>query len=381
MCNDLASHALGADAPGAPWEGGARREDVVLREDAARRRDGVSRARGRACAAGFSLVELLLVMVLLGIVMGVGLGSFASFDPGRSAARGLVANALRQTRNTAIERGAPARVLIDHSRMAVRTEAFTVAGTWRFEDQTLAGARGVNGIADGFPGAFLANDGYVGKALDLNLGSRGAKVQIDLSSDPIFNVAKGFRLSATLRPEDFVDADVVNLGKVVRIKARSDGAVAFELTTQRDDGLGQPVKGETITLQSGGGVLEPGHWTQIELRYDRRRVVALADGVPVAERAESRPIWRLEGGLVLGGGRRRFAGCVDDLVLSVITTGDEVVLPKSAEFLANGPKEVRFDESGALDPVFHAGPVAIELLFDDSLKEMITVRALGTVDA
>ena len=97
--------------------------------------------------------------------------------------------------------------------------------------------------------------------------------------------------------------------------------------------------------------------------------------------AESRPIWRLEGGLVLGGGRRRFAGCVDDLVLSVITTGDEVVLPKSAEFLANGPKEVRFDESGALDPVFHAGPVAIELLFDDGLKEMITVRALGTVDA
>ena len=42
---------------------------------------------------------------------------------------------------------------------------------------------------------------------------------------------------------------------------------------------------------------------------------------------------------------------------------------------------MRFDESGALDPVFHAGPVVIELLFDDGLKELITVRALGTVDA
>ncbi|GEM_PF-587349 len=364
MRNDLSSHAPDADLSG---------RNHVLRE--------FRELRGGRGAAGFSLLELLLVMALLGIVMGVGLGSFASFDPGRGAARGLVANALRQTRNTAVERGAPARILIDHSRATVRSEAFAVAGTWRFEDQALAGARGVNGVADGFPGAFLAEDGYVGRALDLDLGPRGAKVQIDLSSDPIFDLASGFRLSAVLRPAAFVDADVIDLGKVVRVKARSDGSVTFELTTQRDDGLGRAVKGETITLQSGGGVLEPGHWTQLELRYDRRRVVALADGVPVAERAESRPIWRLEGGLVLGGGRRRFAGCVDDVVLSVITVGDEVVLPKSAEFVANGPTEVRFDESGALDPVFHAGPVGIELIFDDGRSELITVRALGTVDA
>ena len=330
---------------------------------------------------GFTLVELLLVMTLIGIVLGVGLGSFASFDPGRGAARGLVANALRQTRNTAIERGAPARILIDHQRKAVRSEAFTVAGTWRFEDQSLAGARGVDGIADGFPGSFLSAEGYVGKALDLDLGPRGAKVQIDLSSDPIFDLGSGFRLSVMLRPVSFVNAEVVDLGKVVKVKAQSDGSVTFELTTQREDDLGRPVKGETISLRSGGGVLEPGHWTGIELRYDRRRVVALADGVPVAEREETRPIWGLEGALVLGGGRQRFPGRVDDVVLSVITVGDEVILPKSAEFLASGPTEVRFDESGALDPVFHAGPVGIELIFDDGRTDLITVRALGTVDA
>ena len=169
------------------------------------------RRRGR----GFTLVELLLVMTLIGIVLGVGLGSFASFDPGRGAARGLVANALRQTRNTAIERGAPARILIDRERKAVRSEAFTVAGTWRFEDQSLAGARGVDGIADGFPGPFLSEEGYVGKALDLDLGPRGARVQIDLSSDPIFDLGSGFRLSVMLRPVSFVNADVVDLGKVV----------------------------------------------------------------------------------------------------------------------------------------------------------------------
>ena len=41
-------------------------------------------------------------------------------------------------------------------------------------------------------------------------------------------------------------------GDSVRIKAGSDGAVSFELTTQREDGLGRPVKGETISLLATG---------------------------------------------------------------------------------------------------------------------------------
>ncbi|MGB0333482.1 MAG: prepilin-type N-terminal cleavage/methylation domain-containing protein, partial [Planctomycetota bacterium] len=47
--------------------------------------------RSARLGPGFTLVELLLVMTLIGIVLGVGLGSFASFDPARGAARGLVA--------------------------------------------------------------------------------------------------------------------------------------------------------------------------------------------------------------------------------------------------------------------------------------------------
>ncbi|MEM9800515.1 MAG: prepilin-type N-terminal cleavage/methylation domain-containing protein [Planctomycetota bacterium] len=329
---------------------------------------------------GLTLVELLLVVTIIGIVAGIGLGMFASFDPARRAARGLVANALRQTRNTAIANGAPARVVVDPATGAVRPEAFVVAGTWRFETEALEGARGVDGIPNGFPGAYLS-DGFVGQALDLDLGPRGAHVAIDLSVDPIFQLTRGVRLGFAVRPESLGDADVVDVGGVVRAKVRRDGSVEFSAVTLRIDDLGRPVKGETIRVRTPPAVLEPARWTRVELRYDLRRLVALVEGVPVAERAETRELWTITSALKVGGGRQRFEGRVDDLVLSVVTRGEAVVLPKSAVFETVDPIEVRFDASGGLDPVVHARPVEIPILFDDGERATVRVRTLGTVES
>ena len=329
---------------------------------------------------GFTLVELLLVVTILGIVLGVALGTFASFDPGRRAARGLIANALRQARNTAISRGAPARVMFDPASGTARIEGFTVAGTWRFETESLDGARGLGGLADGFPNEFLS-EGFVGKALDLDLGPRGAKVRVDLSEDPIFALSRGLRLTFAIRPASLGDADVIDVGGVVEAATRRDGSVSFKVVTRRIDELGRPVQGEAITLRTPPGALVADKWTSIELRYDQRRLVAMVDGVPVAERDATRPLWEIGGALQFGGGRQRFAGRLDDVVLSVVQVADPVKLPKSVIFDAKTRFEVRFDEGGARDPVFHARPVEVPLLFEDGSRETVFVRTLGTVES
>ncbi|MEM9378839.1 MAG: prepilin-type N-terminal cleavage/methylation domain-containing protein [Planctomycetota bacterium] len=341
---------------------------------------GAGRTDGRGARRGFTLVELLLVVTILGIVFGVALGTFASFDPGRRAARGLVANALRQARNTAISRGAPARVLFDPARGTARIVGFTVAGTWRFESEALEGARGLEGLADGFPGEFLS-EGYVGKALDLDLGPRGAKVRVDLSGDPIFDLSGGLRLSFAIRPAELGDADVIDVGGVVEVATRRDGSLSFRAVTRRIDELGRPVRGEAIALRTPPGALAAGRWTSIELRYDQRRLVALVDGVPVSEREEERPLWVIDGALQFGGGRQRFAGRLDDVVLSVVQVAEPVKLPQSVVFESTSAFEVRFDEGGALDPVFHARPVEVPLLFEDGSRETVFVRTLGTVES
>ncbi|WP_145196675.1 LamG-like jellyroll fold domain-containing protein [Planctomycetes bacterium Poly30] len=330
--------------------------------------------------SGFTLLELLLVMTLLGTILGVGLGAFASFDPGRRAARGLVANALRQARNEAIAHRAPARVLFDPATRTITSEGTAVAGTWRFETPAMEGARGISGLAQGFPGTPLTDDGFVGKALDMDVGGRGAKVVFDLSSEPLFRVRRGFRLSCALRPKTLEAAQILDFGGVVEMSSFEDGSIGFSVVTRRVDELGRSIPGETINVRTSPGAIEAGRWSQVEVRYDGAWLSALSDGVPVAMRAETRELWDVEKPLVIGGGRSGYDGQIDDLVILVAREGETFILPSSVEFDAREPFEVRFDEGGGLDPIAHARPVEIGLKFDDGTSDGLVVQVFGTVE-
>ena len=56
-------------------------------------------AAGRA-VRGMTLLELLMVMVLIGLLMGIGVGAFSSLDFGRRAALSQVQNVVRSARNS-----------------------------------------------------------------------------------------------------------------------------------------------------------------------------------------------------------------------------------------------------------------------------------------
>jgi prepilin-type N-terminal cleavage/methylation domain-containing protein len=341
---------------------------------------GTSEAIDRKGRGGFTLLELLLVMGLLGIILGIGLGTFASFDPGRRAARGLVANALRQARNEAIAHRSPARVMFDPETRTVTTEGTAVAGTWRFETSDLKGARDLDGLAQSFPGAFLTEDGFVGRALDMDLGERGAKVVFDLTEEPLFQLRRGFRLSCALRPKSLGASQILDLGGVLLMNSFGDGSIGFSVLTRRVDELGRSTPGERVTVRTAPGAIEAGRWSQVEVRYDGRWLSALSDGVPVAMRSETRELWDVEKPLVIGGTRDRYRGQIDDLVVLVVREGERLVLPSSVEFDAKEPFEVRFDEGGGLDPVAHARPVEIGFKFSDGTRDALVVRIYGTVE-
>jgi len=329
---------------------------------------------------GFTLLELLLVMGLIGIITGVGLGLFAGFDPGRRAAVGLVQNVLRSAQQSAVARRAPALVHFDRATGTLIAEALEVAGTWHFESMDLPGARGLDGLAFDFPGEVLAEDGFTGQALDFGRGGRRPRVEVDVSVDSLLNPRRGFQLDVALRPAANMGARVVDLGGVVQLSVRGDGGVDARILTERIDELGRPVVGPPVTLRSAPGVLRLGRWTRVSLVYDRRELVLSADGVPLAATGEERALWALVGPLVLGDATQRWPGAMDQLVLSTVTASEEYTLPSTVTFDERTPTLVRFLAGGSLDPALHAGPVVFGLVFEGGGGDEVRINPFGPVE-
>lgn len=334
----------------------------------------------RSNRRGFTLLELILVMGIIGVVAGVGLGMFASFDPGRRAAVGLVQNVLRQAQQSAVARRAPAVVRFDTKSGKLTAEALEVAGTWHFESPALEGARGVDGEPFDFPGEYLARDGYTGKALNLARGGRRARVEIPLTDDPLLDPRRGFALEVALRPEALAASKVIDLGKVVTLAIRRDGGLDGKVVTRRIDELGRAVAGPAVAVRSGPGAMRPGRWTRVLLVYDRRELVLSADGVVLATRGEDRELWDLGGPLVLGGDDGPWRGALDQLVLSTVVADEAYELPPTVTFDPRTPPLIRFLAGGGLDPALHAGPVEFGLTFDDGGGEAVLVNLFGTIE-
>jgi prepilin-type N-terminal cleavage/methylation domain-containing protein len=97
-------------------------------------------------SGGFTLLELLLVTLLLGLLFGIGLGVLSSLDLGKRAALGSVQNVVRAARNSAVARNAPASVRLDAKDGWIRARAAEqVVGTWHFEGERDGGAFDLTG--------------------------------------------------------------------------------------------------------------------------------------------------------------------------------------------------------------------------------------------
>lgn len=345
------------------------------------RRSPVAR-RGASVArrGGFTLLELLLVMGLIGMIAGIGLGMFASFDPGRRAALGLVQNVMRQAQQSAVARRAPASVRIDTVTGTLVAEALEVAGTWHFETPALEGGRGIDAVPFDFAGDFLTPDGYTGSALDFARGGRRSRVQVELDEDPLLDPRRGFALDVALRPEALSVAKLVDIGNVVQLSVRGDGGLDGRVITRRFDDVGREVAGPPIVVRSAPGVLRMGRWTHVTLAYDRRELTLSADGVLLVSRGEERALWNLSGPLMLGDPQQGWQGALDQLVLATVRASEEYALPESVRFDARTPKLIRFLAGGSLDPALHAGTVTFGLVFDDGGQDEVVVNLFGTVE-
>ena len=325
----------------------------------------------RATRRGLTLIELLLVMVVMGIVMGIGVGSFASLDPGRSTAVEIVRGALRSAVNSAKARRAPAVVRVDSKAGELTPRGLEVVGTWHFESADLTGAFGVKGVSTGA----RQTPGYLGEAVEFPAGTN-ARVEFGIQDDPSFEFGEGFAIECLIAPDTATSAHAVSVGHVFGLYVLATGAVRVWFVSV--DLEGEP-SGQVV-LDSDAGELLAGRWSRVRAEYDRRELSLSIDGVRVKQLATNEGVARVQAPLMLGGGQKAFVGRIDELMLSAWETGEPRALPKSVVLEPGAPEQIWFDAAGHLDKLVHPEPIALSLLFDNGRSEVVRVGRWGTVE-
>ena len=343
--------------------------------------EAVATARRRA---GFTLIELILVMLILSIVVGGGLGVFASLDTGKREAAGLVRNVLRTAQNTSIASQAPARVRIDPALGEIVPEVLEVVGTWHFERRPGSGNDGAgvmgggNGMDGGADEGLLYEDGYIGSCLSFT-DALGRTASVPVHHDPAFNFRRGFSLECAVRYEGSGGGRLLTIGSTLTLEVGRSLELRGRFTAAKDQ-EGRYERGSTVTVQSEPGALQPERWARVRLRYDRETFSLEVDGLVVAEIPETAEVWEVDGPLLLSDERRPFPGSLDNLVIRAVVSEDAAKLPETVRFAPECARAVYFDAGGALDRQRHPEPARVVLEYEDGSRSEIAVGLYGQVE-
>ena len=325
---------------------------------------------------GMTLIELLMVMAMLGLLLGAGVGMLATLDLGQRAAVGLLQNVIRSARNSAVARGAPARVRLDVQQGTITAEAMEVVGTWHFEDEGLVGAFGLRGANSG---GVLVDDGWIGRALSF-AGQGGSYAEFPVKSLASWDFTQGFALDCAVRIEEPGEGHLLDLGGSIGLEVTGALAPRGWLRPYVLDSTGRPRRGGKFTVEAPPGALARKGWHRVRFEYDRRVARVLVDNVEVAREGLQDPVWPLEGPLVLADPQRGFPGSLDNLVVSAVAASEVVELPGDTAFSADTPAVLRFDAGGFLDREVHSEPVEFHLEFGDGERIRVRIGMYGTVE-
>lgn len=338
---------------------------------------GRGRAATRHARRGFTLVELLLVVALLGVMMGLGLGLFTRLDLGERVVRSQVVSQLRAARNHAVAMQASATVELDARNGLVTPSGFRVVGTFQFEDPSLEGAFGQ---LPSMVGGRLVEDGWQGGALDFVGEPDGSHAAWPVHMDGAWDPRQGWSASLAVKCSGQEGGPLLALGETFGLEVGGDGSFGAWFAPELVDDAGESRRGGRVVLRTAPGVVPKDRWVVLEAIYDRVRLELRVDGARRAHVAEDAPVWRPDGPLRLCPAPVPFRGTFDRLVVSCATRDDGYQLPQGARLHPDGPALVRFAPGGMLDRSLHEEPVRIRILKDEAPEEIVLVQLSGAVE-
>ena len=329
--------------------------------------------------AGFSLIELLLVMALVGVLLGTGMGLIMGLQPGDRAVFGQVEETVRLVQRTAMAYGTPAKVRIDKENHRIQAQVLRTVGTWHFDSPKLEGGGALDAVWLGPTDPVMVSSGFLGGALDLSGGGAPGQLQISLEEEPAFDWSQGFHLRFAVRMQARRAAPLLQMGDGLVVAVSDRGALGAEFRVQLTGEGGQVGRGSRVRVETDAGLLPLGEWVPVEVIYDRQALSLFVDGIERVRRPEQGPVWMGAPRLWLSSADRPFPGDIDRLVVAVSEELPQQALANGAQFVPDCPEEVAFAPGGALDPLRHTAPVRVAWTLQDGTLEVLRVGLQGSL--
>jgi prepilin-type N-terminal cleavage/methylation domain-containing protein len=309
-----------------------------------------------ARAAGFTLIEMLLVLSIMGVLMGISIGAFQHSVPARALARNAVIDSLRQARNFAMQENAPALVRLEKigdDPPTVTAIGKKTVGTWHLEGTDL----------EGFPqaahgeGVEEEESGALGRAARLSVEGSS---WLDFGISPSFDTTYGCACELFLRADAPKNQPLLSKGKGFVLRSDSDGSLKLTVRVRDHDEKGDP-RDTFRSVETGRTVLVPHRFVKIAASFDGMSLRLAVDDVVVGEVLLEKPVpfsFDRDAPLLFGSYEQPAGVAVDELKWAIYDGTTQELRDMD---LKEPRSIVRFAPDGSLDPQFHQGPVDLVL--------------------
>lgn len=309
---------------------------------------------------GVTLLELMVVMSIIAILLGVGLAmmSASNKDMGLRAARSGVLGACRFARTAARNSRAPVSLRIDPEGKFLTTVIRRPMAAWHFEDDSLQGALGhVAKITNGK----VADGGRVGKGVSFS----DAGGSIDCGNVQMYAKDQGLLVEIWYLPK---------LHKKDRVLIQKGGEFGLAVSKYGYLQAFVGVDAQRVAIAMTDAAIPEGRWSKLALLWDGAALTILVNDHPLARKAGKATLAMSDSPLEIGTKDMPLDGFVDEARVDALIEDSRMVLRDN--LTVSGPAEIRWDDSGALDPSVNAQPVTITI--KSPIDELsVTVNLLG----
>lgn len=327
---------------------------------------------------GFTLLEILLVILLISVLMGYGVGFLRrggnELDQAlvrlQAYARGARMQArfhrssarvtLSQEGGSEVggQEGTPTQVLSIHALQPV--------GEWNFDGGPLGVLGQQGGAGRVVPG------GRIGRGLRIDEGATGHGLYVSPRDGSEFDFRGGFLLRLDVRLDSLGECRLAALERVFSLDLDAQGRPSARLVL--GDLRGGP--GRTIRFQSYERV-PTGRWLRFAFSFDGELGRLVVDDRLLAERRiEGRMFHDPQAGFLVSDGALPVPGTLDEVRLFAFEVLDSWEVPESVRI--EGPAVLAYTREGLLDRRVHQGPARF-LLRREEQSETLVIGMGGLV--